>query len=70
VVEVIETARAATGQPIPYDISPRRPGDVASSWADPTVATHLLGWKATLGLREACEDAWRWQSSNPDGYRT
>jgi UDP-glucose 4-epimerase len=69
VLEVIETARVATGQPIPYQIDPRRPGDVARAWADPAKARALLGWEAKLGLAESCADAWRWQTANPDGYR-
>jgi len=59
----------ATGKPVPYVITPRRPGDVASVWADPQRAEKLLGWKAHLGIKEMCEDTWRWQSLNPYGYK-
>jgi UDP-glucose 4-epimerase len=59
----------ATSKPVPYDISPRRPGDVASVFADPKRARNLLGWEATLGLKDMCEDTWRWQSNNPYGYK-
>jgi UDP-glucose 4-epimerase len=69
VLEVIEAARSATGQAIPFEITGRRPGDVASSWADPAAAAEVLGWKSTLDLPDACADAWRWQSANPNGYR-
>jgi len=69
VLEVIEAASSAVGHPIPYELTPRRPGDVAACWADPAAASELLGWRAELGLADACNDAWAWQSSNPDGYR-
>lgn len=68
---VLEMARAfaeASGRPVPHKIVPRRVGDIAQCWADPIKAERELGWKATRGLREMCEDAWRWQSQNPDGY--
>ncbi len=70
VLEVIDAAGAAAGRAIPYRITERRPGDVASTWADPTAASELLGWSARLGLADACADAWRWQAGNPDGYRS
>jgi len=68
VLETIEAVRAASGHPIPVDEQPRRPGDVASSVADPSLATELLHWKADLDLTEMCADSWRWRSMNPDGY--
>ena len=58
-----------SGRPIPYKIVDRRPGDIATCYADPSLAYELLGWKAKRGLREMCEDSWRWQSQNPNGYR-
>ena len=58
----------ASGRPVPYEIVARRPGDVAACYADPSHALEVLGWKAERGLKEMCEDAWRWQSQNPDGY--
>lgn len=69
VLDLVEGMAQATGKPVPYVISPRRPGDVAAVWADPERAKVLLGWKAELGLKEMCEDTWRWQSTNPMGYQ-
>ena len=68
VLEVIEAFRKATGQEIPYVIGPRRAGDIATCYAATDKAEKELGWKAQRGLDEMCEDAWRWQSMNPDGY--
>jgi UDP-glucose 4-epimerase len=68
VLEAIAAFRQACGKPIPYRIVERRPGDVASSYADPSLARRELGWQATRGLEEMCANAWRWQSGNPDGY--
>jgi UDP-glucose 4-epimerase len=68
VMEMIAAFERAVGHAIPYRIAPRRPGDVAEAWADPSRARELLGWTATRGLKEMCADAWRWQSRNPDGY--
>jgi len=56
------------GQDIPYKITGRRPGDIASCYADPTKAEKELGWTAKRDIIEMCKDAWRWQSENPDGY--
>jgi UDP-glucose 4-epimerase len=50
-------------------VAPRRPGDIATCYADPAKAERELGWKARRGLDEMMRDAWRWQSMNPDGYR-
>eukprot|EP00804_Cyclotella_cryptica_P021713 CCRYP_012883-RA/>CCRYP_012883-RA protein AED:0.32 eAED:0.32 QI:0/-1/0/1/-1/1/1/0/430 len=69
VLELVEGMGAATGKPVPYVIAPRRPGDVAELYADPRKAHDMLGWKAELGTKEMCEDTWRWQSTNPMGYR-
>ena len=68
VLEVIEAFRKATGKEIPYVIGPRRAGDIATCYAATDKAEKELGWKAQRGLDERCEDAWRWQSMNPDGY--
>lgn len=68
VLEAIAAFSKACGKPIPHRIVGRRPGDVPSSYADPTLARRELGWKATRGLTEMCADAWRWQSGNPAGY--
>jgi UDP-glucose 4-epimerase len=68
VLEVIKAFEAAAGKTIPFEIAPRRPGDVASSYADCSLAEHELGWRAGKSLQDACEDAWRWQSQNPEGF--
>lgn len=68
VLEVIEAFRKATGKEIPYVIGSRRAGDIATCYAATDKAEKELGWKAQRGLDEMCEDAWRWQSMNPDGY--
>ena len=68
VLEVVQTFAQASGQPIPYQMAARRPGDVAQCYADPALAQSLLGWSARHSLADMCADAWRWQSGNPDGY--
>ncbi|MCK6376601.1 MAG: UDP-glucose 4-epimerase GalE [Zoogloea sp.] len=68
VIDVIKAFEKASGRPVPYEIVARRPGDVAQCYAEPTLAEQELGWKATRGIDEMCADAWRWQSSNPQGY--
>jgi UDP-glucose 4-epimerase len=68
VLEMIRAFEKASGRKVPYDIVPRRPGDVAECYADPALAQKLLGWKATRGVDEMCADQWRWQSQNPKGY--
>ncbi len=68
VLEVIHTFEKATGKKIPYEIVGRRPGDLPTSFADPSKANRELHWKATRALEEMCADAWRWQSQNPHGY--
>ena len=68
VLEVVRAFEQASGRPVPVQIGPRRPGDIARCWADPSLAERLLGWKARLGLEAMCADAWRWQSRNPQGY--
>ncbi len=69
VLEAIGAFERASGRAIPFEREPRRPGDVAESYADPSLAHKLLGWKAALTLDDMCRDAWRWQSNNPRGYR-
>ena len=69
VLEMIEAFAQASGQPIPYRITGRRSGDIAKCYADPALALKELGWQAQHGIREMCEDAWRWQSANPEGYK-
>jgi len=68
VLDVVRAASKAVGREIPYVVGPRRPGDVAAVWADPTMARELLGWRATRSLDDMCADHWRWQASNPQGY--
>lgn len=68
VMEIVDGMTKATGKPVPYEIAPRRPGDVASVYADPSTAKKELGWETVLGVKEMCEDTWRWQSNNPYGY--
>jgi UDP-glucose 4-epimerase len=68
---VLEAAKAferASGRPIPLELAARRPGDVASCFADPSLARAKLGWKARFDIDAMCRDVWRWQSSNPQGY--
>ena len=68
VLEMVKAFGDAWGSPVKYKISPRRPGDIAECYADPTKAYNVLGWRAECGLTEMCEDAARWQKMNPDGY--
>ncbi len=68
VLELVRAYEAASGRPVPYDVVPRRPGDVAACWADPSLAERLLGWRARLDLSRMCADSWRWQSLNPRGF--
>ena len=69
VLDVVKAYEKACGKPIKYEIKPRRPGDIAQCYADPTKAEKELGWVAERGIEEMCADSWRWQSMNPDGYR-
>jgi UDP-glucose 4-epimerase len=68
VLEMVKAFENASGKTVPYQIVDRRPGDIATCYADPVYAAEKLGWKAEYGLDEMCEDTWRWQSQNPDGY--
>ena len=63
VLEMAKAFEQASGRPVPYRFAPRRPGDIAQCWADPTLAGQLLGWKAARGLDAMCADVWRWQLS-------
>jgi UDP-glucose 4-epimerase len=69
VLEMVHMFEQASGQKVPYKITPRRGGDVAACYADPKLAAEELGWTAEKGLKEMCEDSWRWQSNNPNGYK-
>ena len=68
VLQVVKAFEKASGRKIPCKICPRRPGDIAECWADPSLAGRELGWKAERGIDEMCEDAWRWQQKNPYGF--
>lgn len=68
VIQLIEAFAKASNKEIPYKIVDRRPGDVASCYADPTKANKELGWKAEKNIDDMCRDSWRWQSNNPKGY--
>ena len=68
VLDIVKNFEAATGVKIPYVIKPRRAGDIATCYCDASKAEKELGWKAENGIREMCEDSWRWQSMNPNGY--
>jgi UDP-glucose 4-epimerase len=68
VLEMIKAVSDVVGRPLPYRILPRRAGDVACSYADPSAAREVLGWEARLGVEEMCRDHWNWQQLNPDGY--
>jgi len=68
VLDLVRAYEAASGRPVPYEIVARRAGDVAACWADPALARELLGWSAQLDLARMCEDSWRWQHSNPQGF--
>ena len=67
VLEVLNAFSETVGRPLPYVIAPRRAGDIAECYADPTKAYKELGWKAELDLKRMAEDSWRWQKNNPDG---
>lgn len=68
VLELVRAFEETTGVSVPLQIEPRRPGDVAVSYADPSKAERELSWRATRGIADMCADAWRWQSRNPSGY--
>jgi len=66
--EIVRAFEEASGKRVAYTVAPRRPGDVAACYADPSKAATLLGWRAERNLADMCADAWRWQSLNPHGY--
>ena len=70
VLEMVQAFAQASNQEVPYQIVERRPGDIACCYADPALAKELLGWEAQFGIQEMCDDTWRWQSKNPQGYKT
>jgi len=69
VLDLVKAFARASGREIPYRIAPRRAGDIAQCYADPSLAKEELGWEAKRGLQEMCEDTWRWQKNNPKGYK-
>ena len=69
VLDVIHNYEKACGRKLPYVVTPRRPGDIAITYADPSKASRELGWKAERGIDKMCEDSFRWQSKYPNGYR-
>ena len=68
VLDMVRAFEKASGRKVPYRITARRPGDIAACYADPGKARRELGWQAEKGIEEMCEDAWRWQSTNSNGY--
>lgn len=68
VLDMVKAFGQASGAEVPYRIAPRRPGDIATCYADPTKSREVLGWKAERGLMDMCRDSFRWQSMNPNGY--
>lgn len=69
VLDMVKAFENASGKKVPYRIAPRRPGDIAECYADPSKAEKELNWTAKRGIKEMCEDTWRWQSENPNGYK-
>jgi UDP-glucose 4-epimerase len=68
VLDMVRAFEAASGRPVPYQVAPRRSGDVAACYANPAFAHERLGWRAERDLATMCADAWRWQQGNPNGY--
>ena len=68
VLDIVKNFESATGVKIPYVIKDRRAGDIATCYSDATKAKEELGWEAQYGIKDMCEDSWRWQSNNPNGY--
>lgn len=68
VLDLVKAFESANGVPVPHVIGPRRAGDIATCYSDPSKAERVLGWKAKRGVEDMCRDSWRWQSQNPKGY--
>lgn len=68
VLEMVKAFEQASGNDVPYEIVKRRAGDIAACYADPGYAKEIIDWEASRGIKEMCEDTWRWQSQNPQGY--
>ncbi|MBQ9349322.1 MAG: UDP-glucose 4-epimerase GalE, partial [Oscillibacter sp.] len=69
VLEMVKAFSKSCGRDLPYEFAPRREGDLPAFWADPAFAKEQLGWVAERGIQEMCDDVWRWQSKNPNGYK-
>ena len=69
VLDMVKAFEKASSKKVPYTLSPRRAGDIASCFADPSYAKKILGWEAKRGIDEMCQDSWRWQLQNPNGYK-
>ena len=69
VLEMVNAFEKASGKKVAYHIAPRRAGDIATCFADPSYAKKVLNWEAKKGIDEMCEDSWRWQRNNPEGYK-
>jgi len=69
VIDMVKAFKKASGKEVPYCIAPRRAGDIAKCYADASYAKEVLGWEAKKGIEEMCEDSWRWQVNNPQGYK-
>lgn len=69
VLEMVKAFEKASGRPVPYQVSPRRDGDLAAFWADASLADSELDWRVSRGIDEMMRDTWNWQSNNPNGYR-
>ena len=68
VLDMVTTFQQVNNVPVPYEIAPRRPGDIATCYADPAKSASILGWKAEKSLADMCRDSWNWQKNNPQGY--
>ena len=68
VLDIVKAFESANGVSIPYEITDRRPGDIATCYADPSKSRHVLHWQAEKDLADMCRDAWNWQKRNPQGY--
>ena len=68
-LDVLHAYEKACGKTLPYTVDPRRGGDIAECYAEPTKARDEMGWEAKLGIEEMCASSWKWQSTNPNGYK-
>ena len=67
-LDMVKAFETANNIPVPYEIAPRRPGDLATCYADPTKSAEVLGWTAKYDQTDMCRDTWNWQSQNPNGF--